>query len=119
MNDVFLVTGGEGFIGRNIISKLRDMGGEAYSLDIVGKPDFKISIINRKKLEYINRKFDGIFHLAAVTSPPQFEVMPENGLMVNVNGTFNILDFARNHGVHKVVIVSSSGIYGDSSDVAV
>ena len=50
MNDVFLITGGEGFIGRNIISKLRDMGCEAYSLDIVGKPDFKISITNRKKI---------------------------------------------------------------------
>ena len=47
MNDVFLITGGEGFIGRNIISKLRDRGCEAYSLDIVGKPDFKISITNR------------------------------------------------------------------------
>ena len=46
-----LFTGGEGFIGRNIISKLRDMGGEAYSLDIAGKPDYKISITNRKKLE--------------------------------------------------------------------
>jgi len=119
MNDVFLVTGGEGFIGRNIISKLRDIGGEAYSLDIVGKPDYKISITNRKKLENINRKFDGIFHLAAVTSPPQFEVKPDNGLRVNVNGTFNVLDFARNHGVNKVVLASSSAIYGDSREVAV
>ena len=119
MNDVFLVTGGEGFIGRNIISKLRDMGGEAYSLDIAGKPDYKISITNRKKLENINRKFDGIFHLAAVTSPPQFEVKPDNGLRVNVNGTFNVLDFARNHGVNKVVLASSSAIYGDSREVAV
>ena len=119
MNDVFLITGGEGFIGRNIISKLRDMGCEAYSLDIVGKPDFKISITNRKKLEYINRKFDGIFHLAAVTSPPQFEIKPDNGLRVNVNGTFNVLDFARNHGVNKVILASSSAIYGDSRQVAV
>ena len=103
MNDVFLVTGGEGFIGRNIISKLRDMGGEAYSLDIVGKPDYKISITNRKKLENINRKFDGIFHLTAVTSPPQFEIKPDNGLRVNVNGTFNVLDFARNHGVNNLI----------------
>ena len=67
MNDVFLVTGGEGFIGRNIISKLNDLGGEAYSLDIVGKPDFKVSITNRKKLDNINKKFEGIFHLAAMT----------------------------------------------------
>ena len=119
MNDVFLITGGEGFIGRNIISKLRDRGCEAYSLDIVGKPDFKISITNRKKLENINRKFDGIFHLAAVTSPPQFEIKPDNGLRVNVNGTFNVLDFARKHGVNKVVLASSSAIYGDTREVAV
>ncbi|MGC8516192.1 MAG: NAD-dependent epimerase/dehydratase family protein [Thermoplasmata archaeon] len=119
MNDVFLVTGGEGFIGRNIIAKLRDLGGEAYSLDIAGKPDFKVSITNRKKLESISKKFDGIFHLAAVTSPPQFEVEPNIGLEVNVNGTFNVLDFARNHGVNKVVLASSSAIYGDSKEVAV
>ena len=119
MNEIFLVTGGEGFIGRNIISKTRDIGWEAYSLDIVGKPDFKVSITNREKLDNINKKFDGIFHLAAVTSPPQFEMIPDKGLRVNVNGTFNVLDFARKHGVNKVVLASSSAIYGDSREVAV
>ena len=119
MSDLILVTGGEGFIGRNIISKLKDLGGEAYSLDIVGEPDFKVSITNRNKLDNINKKFDGIFHLAAVTSPPQFEVKPQNGLRVNVNGTFNVLDFARKHGVNKVVLASSSAIYGDSKEIAV
>jgi nucleoside-diphosphate-sugar epimerase len=34
MNKVFLVTGGQVFIGRNIISRIRDLGGEAYSLNI-------------------------------------------------------------------------------------
>ena len=67
MNEVFLVTGGEGFIGRNIISRIRDLGGEAYSLDILGKPDFKISITDRRKFNEIKKKFDGTFHLAAVT----------------------------------------------------
>ncbi|MCL4480756.1 MAG: NAD-dependent epimerase/dehydratase family protein [Candidatus Thermoplasmatota archaeon] len=119
MNEVFLVTGGEGFIGRNIISKIREMGGEAYSLDIVGKPDFKISITNRRKFNEINKKFDCVFHLAAITSPPQFETDPDKGLKINVNGTYNILDFARNHGVNKVVLASSSAIYGDSREIAV
>ena len=67
MNEVFLVTGGEGFIGRNIISRIRDLGGEAYSLDIAGKPDFKVSITDRRKFNDVRKKFDGIFHLAAVT----------------------------------------------------
>ena len=88
------------------------MGREAYSLDIVGRPDFKISITNRTKFNDINKKLDGIFHLAAVTSPPQFETDPDKGLKVNVNGTYNVLDFARKHGVNKVVLASSSAIYG-------
>ena len=119
MNEVFLVTGGEGFIGRNIISRIRDIGGEAYSLDISGKPDFKISITDRRKFNEIKKKFDGIFHLAAVTSPPQFETNPDKGLRVNVNGTYNVLDFARKHAVNKVVLASSSAIYGDTREIAV
>ena len=119
MNETFLVTGGEGFIGRNIISKIREMGGEAYSLDIVGKPDFKMSITNRTKFNEINKKLDGIFHLAAITSPPQFETNPDKGLKVNVNGTYNVLDFARKHSVNKVVLASSSAIYGESREIAV
>ncbi|MCL4480444.1 MAG: NAD-dependent epimerase/dehydratase family protein [Candidatus Thermoplasmatota archaeon] len=119
MNDVFLVTGGEGFIGRNIISRIRDLGGEAYSLDIAGKPDFKISITDRRKFNDVKKKFNGIFHLAAVTSPPQFETNPDKGLRINVNGTYNVLDFARKHGVNKVVLASSSAIYGDSREIAV
>ena len=119
MNEVFLVTGGEGFIGRNIISRIRDIGGEAYSLDISGKPDFRISITDRRKFNGINKKFDGIFHLAAITSPPQFETNPDKGLRVNVNGTYNVLDFARKHRVNKVVLASSSAIYGDTREIAV
>ena len=40
-------------------------------------------------------------------------------MKVNVNGTYNILDFARKHGVNKVVLASSSAIYGDSREIAV
>ena len=82
-------------------------------------PDYKVSITNRIKSENISRKFDYIFHLAAVTSTPQFETNPDKGLRVNVNDTYNVLDFARKHGVNKVVLASSSAIYGDSKEIAV
>ena len=52
-------------------------------------------------------------------NPPQFETNPDKGLRVNINGTYNVLDFARKHGVNKVVFASSSAIYGDSREVAV
>ncbi|EQD75152.1 NAD-dependent epimerase/dehydratase, partial [mine drainage metagenome] len=88
-------------------------------MDIDGKPDYKISITDRDALRGIREKFDCIFHLAAVTSPPQFEKDPEHGLYVNINGTFNVLDYAFRTGTRKVVIASSSAIYGDSPDISV
>ena len=68
MSDRFLVTGGEGFIGRNLVNLLRDNGNEVLILDIAGKPDYKFSITNRTKLfNGVKEKFDDIFHLAATT----------------------------------------------------
>ena len=67
----------------------------------------------------IDREFDGIFHLAAVTSPPQFEDDPISGFQVNANGTLNILELAKRKGIKKVVLASSSATYGSSKSVSV
>ncbi len=115
----FLITGGEGFIGRNLASALRNSGNDVKTIDIAGKPDYKFSITDKDAFHTIKEKFDCIFHLAAVTSPPQFEEDPGNGLTVNINGTFNVLDYASRTGTRKVVIASSSAIYGDSKDISV
>ena len=120
MSDRFLVTGGEGFIGRNLVNLLRDLGNEVLTLDIAGKPDYKFSITDRTKLfNDVNEKFDGIFHLAATTSPPQFESDPFDGFEVNAIGTLNILEFAKVRKIPKVVLASSSAAYGDSKKISV
>jgi nucleoside-diphosphate-sugar epimerase len=67
----------------------------------------------------IEDHFDGIFHMAAVTSPPQFEEDPLQGFQVNANGTLNVLEFARRKGIGRVVLASSSAIYGDTGRVSV
>ena len=54
-----------------------------------------------------------------VIFPLQFDIKTDNGLRVNVNGAFNVLDFARKLGVNKVVLASSSLIYGVGREVAV
>lgn len=59
-------------------------------------------------------KFDGVFHLAAVTSPPQFESDPLWGFEVNANGTLNVLEFAYRKNIRRVVIASSSATYGNT-----
>lgn len=85
----------------------------------MGKPNFKASITKRKKLDNINKNFDGIFHLAAMTWPLHFKIKPQSGLRVNANGVLNVLDFTTMHDVSKTVLATSPAIYGDSKEVAV
>ncbi len=117
MGKNFLITGGEGFIGRNLKALLASHGHDAKTLDISGSPDFMLSVTDPKVME-IREDFDGIFHLAATTSPPQFEDDPLGGFHVNADGTLNILEFARRRGIPRVVLASSSATYGDSREIS-
>ena len=115
-----LVTGGSGFIGRNIVKVLKEQGNEVGSLDIKEKnsvADYHITcdIRNRHMVEKALKGIDYVFHLAAVTSPPEFENLTGDGYDVNVLGTYNILAASQVNKVKKVVIASSSSIYGNSS----
>ena len=107
----FLITGGEGFIGRNLARALRKRGDKVFTLDISGNPDFRISITDKRMINQIGGEFDGIFHLASVTSPTEFERDAYTGVDVNINGTLNVLEYAKQTNVPKVVLASSSSIY--------
>ncbi|EQD31463.1 NAD-dependent epimerase/dehydratase [mine drainage metagenome] len=114
-----LVTGGEGFIGRNIIDEAINKNWETISIDVSGRKSHSqefhnISILNRKDIMKIFKDVDIVFHNAAVTSPPEFEEKPNFGFETNVMGTFNVLEAARENGVKKVILASSSSIYGNS-----
>ena len=115
-----LVTGGSGFIGRNIVKVLKEKGNKVGSLDIKEKnsvADYHITcdIRNRHMVEKALKGIDQVFHLAAITSPPEFENLMADGYDVNVLGTYNILAASQVNKVKKVVIASSSSIYGNSS----
>ena len=110
----YLITGGEGFIGRYLKEELERGGNEVFSLDIEGRPDFKISILDYPDLLDAMKGIDGVFHLAAVTAPPQFEVDPNAGFRTNVIGTLNVLQSSASNGVKKAVLASSSSIYGNT-----
>ena len=119
MGKQYLITGGEGFIGKNLKEQLKKLGNDSKTLDIAGKPDYIVSVTNFNELLNIKEDFDGIFHLAATTSPPQFEDDPLSGFQVNANGTLNILEFAKIKGIRKVVLASSSATYGNSKSISV
>ena len=117
-----LVTGGEGFIGRNIIDLCRSKGWETISLDIAegeSKADVKIigSVLDLPLLRKITKDVDYIFHEAAMTSPPQFEQTPTEGFEINTEGTLRVLQASKECGVRRVVLASSSAIYGNAINV--
>ncbi|MHB1440945.1 MAG: NAD-dependent epimerase/dehydratase family protein [Cuniculiplasma sp.] len=119
MKGTYLITGGEGFIGRNIKQYLQKNKCNALTLDTDGKPDYMISVTDFHSLIDIDEELDGIFHLAATTSPPQFEDDPLGGFQVNANGTLNVLEFAKRKRIRRVVLASSSATYGNSESVSI
>jgi len=53
---VCIITGGEGFLGKRHVKAIKDAGGIPISLDVAGKPDFKVDIRDKKALEKIKEK---------------------------------------------------------------
>ena len=116
-----LVTGGAGFIGSNLALELESRGHEIVVLDdfTVGrlenlkgfKGDVIVADIFRAQ-DWIYRvgPVDAVFHEAAITDT----TMPDQRRMmeVNVEGFRNVLDFAAEAGVKRVVYATSAGVYG-------
>ncbi len=121
----YLVTGGVGFIGNNIVRLLLESG---HSVDIldnlhVGKIEnikdiihqinfFEVDIRDKENLQKIIKNYDGIFHEAALTAVPESFEKPEEYRDVNVIGTKNIFDIANKENI-RVVYASSSSVYGN------
>ena len=116
------VTGGAGFIGSNLTSRLISEGHQVVVIDDLSTgllsnvdqelSDFhQISITN---LEFLNRALkdcETIFHLAARGSVPRSIKNPVATHDVNATGTLNVLEVARKSGAH-VIFSSSSSVYG-------
>ena len=127
----FLVTGGAGFIGSNIVKKLVSRGDHVTVIDnlITGKEEnlasvkdkiifLKDSILNINLLENQTQNIDGIFHQAALASVQDSFSNPEEYHNVNVNGTENILKLAIKNNF-KVVYASSSSVYGNPEKIPI
>ena len=127
----YVVTGGAGFIGNNIVKLLIKNG---HSVDIIdnlhtGKKSninkiidklnfFQIDIRNKKDLEEIIKNCDGVFHQAALTAVPESFEKPQEYHDVNVIGTKNIFEIAENEKI-RVVYASSSSIYGNVKNIPI
>ncbi|MFC1577218.1 SDR family oxidoreductase [Candidatus Omnitrophota bacterium] len=123
----YLVTGGAGFIGSNIVEELIRRGEEVRVVDsfITGKREnlkpFKDSIeliegdIRDKGLMLEALKgIDFVLHQAALRSVPKSVDDPAQTNDINISGTLNLLMAARERKTRRVVYASSSSAYGDS-----
>lgn len=116
----YLVTGGAGFIGSNIAKTLEAQGHEVTVMDDFSKNGhfknligFKGDVITGDLFQYIpeNRYFDAIFHEAAITDTT---VMDQKAMMEqNVEAFKNLLNYAAENDIKKVVYASSAATYGN------
>lgn len=123
-----LVTGGAGFIGSNISKYLVEKGDSVIVMDdfFSGKEeniaDFKDSVeLFRGSIEDLGlvrkccENADYVLHQAAIPSVPRSVKDPIRTTNVNVIGTLNVLTAARDAGVKRVVMASSSSVYGETA----
>ena len=115
----YLITGGEGFIGRKLVDRLLSKGHRIIVVDnnITShsrKQIPNVKVINRCVSDVnIDESLDGIFHLASVAAPRLFNEQIFNVILPNVTGTMNMLNHAKMNSC-RILYASSSEVYGNS-----
>jgi len=123
----YLVTGGAGFIGSNVVDELLRRGQTVAVLDDLSSGKEANLSGARGKIEFVHgsiteldtvqkacRGADYVLHLAARTSVPRSVKEPLETNRVNVDGTLNVLVAARDAQVQRVVFAASSSAYGET-----
>ena len=127
---VYLVTGGAGFIGSNIVEELVRQGAQVRVIDnfATGKPenlkafrdriDFReIDICDLNALKEGVRGVDYVLHQAAIPSVPKSVIDPISSHNADVTGTLHVLWTAKETGVKRVVYAASSSAYGENPEL--
>ena len=127
----FVVTGGAGFIGSNIVKELVNLGHSIKVIDnlhtgklenlseIKNKIEFyQTSILSYSNLREIVKNTDGVFHEAALTTVQESFEKKKEYWEVNVNGSENVFKLAKDFNL-KVVFASSSSVYGNTTIIPI
>jgi nucleoside-diphosphate-sugar epimerase len=141
----FLVTGGAGFIGHNVVRQLEELGHECFVLDNITDygfvPEDELLYLSRARRDrtrasahcvdlrdltgvknfFLNFSFgaDAVIHLASFPRQKVVSANPVWGAEVMGTGLVNLLEMTKRHHIPKFVYISSSMVYGDfENDVA-
>lgn len=136
-NKTVLITGSEGFIGSHLVEELAKTGCNIKAmvlynsfnnwgwLENIDKHLLKnIEVIQGDVRDYNSvftsiKNCDIVFHLAALISIPYSYIAPESYLQTNVTGTLNILKACLNNNVQKLLVTSTSEVYGTARYVPI
>jgi len=125
----FVVTGGAGFIGNNIVRQLLKQGHTPIVIDSLYRGNIenissldvefhKVDIRDFDQLRNILKNSDGVFHEAALTDVQESFTKQQEYIDVNVKGTENIFRVAKEFDL-KIVYASSSSVYGNPKKIPI
>ncbi len=130
-----LVTGADGFIGSHLTEALLKEGYKVRALSQYNSfnywgwledinPSSNLEIVcgdvrNPNFCREISKDIDIIFHLAALIAIPYSYIAPESYIETNVKGTLNICQAAKDYGVKRILVTSTSEVYGTAKYVPI
>ncbi len=129
-----LVTGADGFIGSHLVELLLSEGYAVRALsqynsfnywgwlEDIKHPDLEIvngDVRDGAFCRHITRGCDTVFHLAALIAIPYSYIAPESYVDTNVKGTLNMCQAAKDEGVRRLIVTSTSEVYGTAQYVPI
>lgn len=133
-NKKVLVTGADGFIGSHLSELLLEEGYEVRALSVYNSFNYWgwLDDIKHPRLEvvsgdvrdaafcrHITQGCDTVFHLAALIAIPYSYVAPESYVDTNIKGTLNMCQAALDHNVRRLIVTSTSEVYGTARYVPI
>lgn len=137
MSKRVLVTGADGFIGSHLVEYLIEKGHkvrafvqynsfnsygwlDSFSKELLEKVEiFAGDIRDPNGVRVAMEDIDYVFHLAALIAIPYSYHSPDSYIDVNIKGTLNVLQAARLHKTERVIVTSTSEVYGTAQYVPI
>ena len=134
INNKVLVTGADGFIGSHLTEMLLEKGYRVKALayynsfndwgwlEGIHHPRLEVvtgDIRDPHLCKHITKDIDIIFHLAALIAIPYSYIAPDSYVDTNIKGTLNICQAARENSVGRIIVTSTSEVYGTAQYVPI